>query len=416
MYRDYTEATFDELKRQIEEINDSDFSVITDALGDLWYTFQSWIGTLKIDNYLEDVSSYHRKVLDQHNTSITDLERIFNAVHAVDENYSAKVGEINATMETYCRFLLQMTELINPTAFGFTASSVRTQMDAMSQEMTDATNRLNEIYDESLTMREEQIAKDAALDLISDLLSVPIHLFSFIADVAKGDWASAATDVWGVINDVFSTGGDLCALGAIGIGKCISRAQGGNLSARLYTIGEASEMQEGNGLASVLKAEGVSEQQVMVVEGVDIASDVIGFANTAKGFVENADEAARLLGSETLSGSTKWGYIKELLLQDSGFSFVDYSDETIIGWAKNNKGVYKNLKNIYEWAKAYSEDTTTEQLISGFDIPGIAEKAKNIVDDSFEWGQSNSEFFSRVADTIADDALEWAQPWLYKIA
>ena len=104
MYRDYTEATFDELKRQIKEINDSDFSIITDALGDLWYTFQSWIGVLKIDNYLDDVSSYHKKVLDQHNTSIADLDRIFNAVHTVDQNYSVKVGDINSTMDTYHRF------------------------------------------------------------------------------------------------------------------------------------------------------------------------------------------------------------------------------------------------------------------------------------------------------------------------
>lgn len=394
MYRDYTEAAFDELKRQIKEINDSDFSIITDALGDLWYTFQSWIGVLKIDNYLDDVSSYHKKVLDQHNTSIADLERIFNAVHTVDQNYSAKVGDINATMETYHRFLVQMTELINPTAFGFTASAVRAQMDAMSQEMTDAANKLDEVYDESLTMREKQIAKDAALGLIGDLLSVPGHVLGFTINVAKGNFAGAAADGWGLINDVFTTGEDLCALAEIGLGKMISGLNGGKKSYRLYAVGEADQMQARTGLSSELEAAGCPEWLVKGCEAIDLGAEAVGFISTAKGFIGDAKEAAKVLGSGTLSNTTKWAYVKDLFFKDLGFSFMDYNNETIIGAAKNQKGFWKNVKTIYSWSKAIGEGTTLEQFISGFDIPGIAEKAKGFV----------------------DDAIDWLQPWLFNAA
>lgn len=394
MYRDYTEATFDELKRQIKEINDSDFSIITDALGDLWYTFQSWIGVLKIDNYLDDVSSYHKKVLDQHNTSIADLDRIFNAVHTVDQNYSVKVGDINSTMDTYHRFLAQMTELINPTAFGFTASAVRAQMDAMSQEMTDAANKLDEVYDESLIMREKQIAKDAALGLIGDLLSVPAHIFGFTINVAKGNIAGAAADGWGLINDVFTTGEDLCALAEVGLGKVISGLNGGQKSYRLYAIGEADQMQARTGLSSELEAAGCPEWMVKGCEAIDLGAEVVGFVSTAKGFVGDAGEAAKVLGSGTLSNTTKWAYIKDLFFQDMGFSFMDYNNETIIGWAKNQKGFWKNAKTIYTWAKAFDEGTGLEEFIGGFDIPGIAEKTKSIV----------------------DDATDWVQPWLFNAA
>lgn len=394
MYRDYTEETFDELKRQIKEINNTDFSTITDALGDLWYTFQSWIGVLKIDNYLDDVSAYHKKVLDQHNTSIADLERIFDAVYAVDQDYSTKVCNINSTMDTYCRFLMKMTELINPTAFGVTATAVHSQMNAMSQEMADTSKKLDELYDESLTMREKQIAQDAALDLISDLLSVPAHVFSFTADVAKGNISGVVADGWNLINDVFTTGEDLCALAAVGLGRLISRLGGGEKGYRLYAIGEADQMQARMGLSSELEAVDCPERLVKGCEAIDIGTEVVGFVSTAKGFVGDANEAAKILGSGTLSNTTKWEYIKDLFFQDMGFSFMDYNNETIAGWANNQKGFWKNAKTIYSWAKSFDEGTSLEELIGGFDTPGIAEKTKDIV----------------------DDVIDWVQPWLFNVA
>lgn len=394
MYRDYTEETFDELKRQIREINNTDFSTITDALGDLWYTFQSWIGVLKIDNYLDDVSAYHKKVLDQHNTSIADLERIFNAVYAVDQDYSTKVSGINSTMDTYCRFLMKMTELINPTAFGYTAAAVHSQMNAMSQEMADASKKLDELYDESLTMREKQIAKDAALDLISDLLSVPAHVFSFTANVAKGNISGAVADGWNLINDVFTTGEDLCALAAVGLGKLISGLGGGEKGYRLYAVGEADQMQARTGLSAELEAADCPEWLVKRCEAIDIGTEVVGFVSTAKGLVGDANEAAKVLGSGTLSNTTKWAYIKDLFFQDMGFSFMDYNNETIAGWANNQKGFWKNAKTIYSWAKSFDEGTSLEEFIGGFDTPGIAEKTKDIV----------------------DDVIDWVQPWLFNVA
>lgn len=94
MYRDYTEATLNELKQQIREINESDFSPITDFFGDIWYGVQSLVGVLKIDNYLNDVSSYHRKVLDQNDTTVKELEGIFTAVRNVDGGKCVQTGDL----------------------------------------------------------------------------------------------------------------------------------------------------------------------------------------------------------------------------------------------------------------------------------------------------------------------------------
>ena len=40
MKREYTDAVYDKLIKTIDEINESDFSWITDAVGDLWMTFE----------------------------------------------------------------------------------------------------------------------------------------------------------------------------------------------------------------------------------------------------------------------------------------------------------------------------------------------------------------------------------------
>lgn len=380
MYRDYTEATLNELKQQIREINESDFSPITDFFGDIWYGVQSLVGVLKIDNYLNDVSSYHRKVLDQHDTTVKELEGIFTAVRNVDAASATKLETLNNSAESYRKYIEQMAELINPSAFGFSAAAVRAQCEALSQEMQSANDDLDAVFEESLKTRKKQIAKKAAWELLQDVLSVPKRVGKFIVHVADGDVLAAGADVWGVIDDFFSLCTDLGALFNLGF-ACIPGI--GN-TIQLDLVDTAAEIRASEGLAGILAHVGCPEGLVSGVKLISTAAGLVGLFGTAKGFVGDADEASRLLGSDLLSNETKLAYMKDLLLKKLGFSFTDYNDETIIGWAKNNGGFWENLENVGKWGKSIADDTVTEQVASGFDLASIAKKAKDTVEDTTE--------------------------------
>ena len=49
----------------VEDVEKDRICAFTDWIGDSYYRVQSWIGQLNIRYYINDVDSYHRKVLDK---------------------------------------------------------------------------------------------------------------------------------------------------------------------------------------------------------------------------------------------------------------------------------------------------------------------------------------------------------------
>lgn len=49
----------------VSEVENDKLCDLTDWIGDRWYDFESWIGRLNIRNYINDVNSYHKKVIDK---------------------------------------------------------------------------------------------------------------------------------------------------------------------------------------------------------------------------------------------------------------------------------------------------------------------------------------------------------------
>lgn len=110
---------------------------------------------------------------------------------------ASKLETLNNSAESDRKYMEQMAELINPSAFGFSAAAVRAQCEALSQEMQSANDDLDAVFEESLKTRKKQIAKKAAWELLQDVLSVPKRVGKFIVHVADGDVLAAGADVWG---------------------------------------------------------------------------------------------------------------------------------------------------------------------------------------------------------------------------
>lgn len=98
MVRDFSDAAKERLIQQIKAVTpEGIFAKIGDFFGDLWLNLQEKYGDLNIQNYANDVDTYHQKVLDKNNTEISKIEEIFAAVHEVDESASGTLAPLGDT-------------------------------------------------------------------------------------------------------------------------------------------------------------------------------------------------------------------------------------------------------------------------------------------------------------------------------
>ena len=122
----------------VEDVEKDRICAFTDWIGDSYYRVQSWIGQLNIRYYINDVDSYHRKVLDKNNTSKREIVNIFTRVSTVDARYHNKLILIWALLGQWDRFIVQLGTAVNPENKNFTSTYIQSLMDGFSiDELTD---------------------------------------------------------------------------------------------------------------------------------------------------------------------------------------------------------------------------------------------------------------------------------------
>lgn len=114
MYRDFSESSKQKLLGMVSEVENEKWCDFTDWVGDRWYDFESWIGTLNIKRYLNDVNSYHKKVIDKNNTSKETITNIFNAVKGVDSTYSSIFENIRVCLTTWYNHIMSLSDIMTP--------------------------------------------------------------------------------------------------------------------------------------------------------------------------------------------------------------------------------------------------------------------------------------------------------------
>ena len=68
MFRDFSDEAKQKLLKYVDEVTeDGTWDRVKDWFGDAGLTIQSWLGQLNIQNYVNDVDTYHKKVLDKNN-------------------------------------------------------------------------------------------------------------------------------------------------------------------------------------------------------------------------------------------------------------------------------------------------------------------------------------------------------------
>jgi hypothetical protein len=88
--RDFTDETKATLLSLVREVEDESFWSVDKW--DIWYRVEQLFGHLSIDNYTDDAEKYYRKVVDVNNASVEQIEKIFQAVHDVDNLHANELS------------------------------------------------------------------------------------------------------------------------------------------------------------------------------------------------------------------------------------------------------------------------------------------------------------------------------------
>ena len=93
MTRDFSEKAKQKLEGYADDAAaSSTWGKIKDWFSDRGMDFQSWTGKLGIENYINDVDTYHQKIIDKNNATKKKIDTIFSNVQSVDTKSMAAMN------------------------------------------------------------------------------------------------------------------------------------------------------------------------------------------------------------------------------------------------------------------------------------------------------------------------------------
>lgn len=129
MKRDFSESAKTTLFNLIDEVNEENWCSFTDLLGDRNYS------ELNIESYLNDLDSYHKKVLDKNDTTKTQIKTIFNDVNVVDLSYQSIFDVCSQAVTEQIDYIKGLSDCINPLKNNFNVENIQKSMHSKLNEM-----------------------------------------------------------------------------------------------------------------------------------------------------------------------------------------------------------------------------------------------------------------------------------------
>jgi len=138
VHRDFSEASKQKMLGLVTQVENEKWGDFTDWIGDRWYDFESWIGTLNIRNYINDVNTYHKKVIDKNNATEQTITKIFETVWAVDSSYAINLGDVKTQLEQWLRFVDTMAGIVEPGKGRFNGKYMANALNPILQDVSEA--------------------------------------------------------------------------------------------------------------------------------------------------------------------------------------------------------------------------------------------------------------------------------------
>lgn len=302
MERDFTEATKQRLMAEIDDINKSTWSPVTDAIGDAISYAGKWLGIISLKDDMSNVESYQRKVLDMTDMTKNELEQIFEDVYCIDKEFKENFEEIAENEIAYNNRLKFLFEVIKPNLSICSAATIRNEIAVYNEKLRTTSDKTNATFEKEVAWAAKQAALEATKGTVNSLLKGAVDVVllpgNMVKNVVTGKWIGILTDTWDIINDVFAFGTNICGLAAIGLGYAISGISGSTEHKNFFlNYGEAYA--GASGLTDLIKAEeeikgegSFPQGMLELSETIDAASSAYDLFSDAKEFFEDPKKMA----------------------------------------------------------------------------------------------------------------------------
>lgn len=201
MERDYSAAKLAELKSYVN----SDMSLwedLIDKVFDLGIIAKKVAGFLDLEKCDATLERYHRDVVDMHNYTCQDLDKIFDTVWNCDAVYC---NRLRTTVLEQLKYLnsnmMSLADMIDPaTPVQFTASGIQMLSDRIQRVNETRSEQINAAFDEVLEEKWRRIASDAATQTLKSGASFALGLVKTMVAVVKGDRVEAFVSCWDTLD------------------------------------------------------------------------------------------------------------------------------------------------------------------------------------------------------------------------
>lgn len=191
--RDFTAATKKRLLAVVKEV-----TVPADAP---WYKrFWDWCGdnepnVVEANDNLKqaymhgtaiDIQDYHKRIIDQNNTSRQTIEKIWKTVNADNDAYASRLAAVRTDLLSLTRLLKELAGTVSPSNGSFTPAGISRMQDDFSRYQKNEI-LLNKLADKGLTAQDfGKMDQQGQKSFMDDLL--PVWLQSTNLSSAEGSW------------------------------------------------------------------------------------------------------------------------------------------------------------------------------------------------------------------------------------
>ena len=131
MIRDFSEKAKQKLEGYADDAAaSSTWGKINDWFSDRGMDFRSWTGKLGIENYINDVDTYHQKIIDKNNATKKKIDTIFSNVQSVDTKSMAAMNRQITCGNNIIKLINDLAASISPNGGNLDMAGMKGTLDA----------------------------------------------------------------------------------------------------------------------------------------------------------------------------------------------------------------------------------------------------------------------------------------------
>ena len=430
--RYYTEEAYEQIKQTIQQIDNTDVCPVRDFFSALVSRVRQLLKLVSVDNYKEDMQSWYDLVLDSHNTTMSQVDSIFNDVDSVDFEYRDIMGRAVESIVSFRGTLNTLRDVISG------KTSLADGKAAANKFLAAGKNELAGAYDTILRKMEKKNAKDAGVELIGDMLKLGAGFAGLLIPATPAKYAVKCkkfVDTFtATLNDFGATATNLSLELIFGVGSWCGMDRKDYLDYRFDQLTQAQKYKDTNSVSDWLGGIAEDMEETLmdcpednpyypivkvvadhsrmasnVADGVDVVADLYDIVSDVKDSIDDIgellhgkdytlDEYAKAFEKESpwkskyfMDGdngpminvrSSPGDIISKLLSDRTGISFSGWKDPS-----KFNGNIFKTAGTLWSYTETFLPDPAGSK--DWLDVFAGKIKEVNTVKDIIDFARDN---------------------------